>query len=330
MSGSGPNSTPASAAAVNATRWPLLDVMRWPAIYAIVWLHTVPWNALTRFAVPFFVAACVFLVFQGVRRKPQRAFVEYGWNRFVRIYVPFLAWSAVYLGFKAIKSRFLPNQPNDFPGIEVLWLGSFYHLWFMPFILLVSLVAFLVAKIVNGRERLQWPVAIAALVAGVALSIWISPGATNAGPLDYMADALPAMFWAMTIGLVYSRAERRLPAIMHRGYLDVLLFVGSMAWLAVFGRSGPAENMAGASLLLISLRPTDSATLSRAARLPPLAYGIYLSHMLPIKICEALAARSGLELTWQLDCGIFLVSAVSATLIAWLLYQSRWTRWLAA
>ena len=31
-----------SNATSSAPRWPLIDLMRWPAIYAIVWLHTVP------------------------------------------------------------------------------------------------------------------------------------------------------------------------------------------------------------------------------------------------------------------------------------------------
>jgi len=100
----------------------------------------------------------------GVWRKPERTFAAYGRSRFLRIYVPFLVWSALYLGFKVVKSRFLPDQPNDYPGIEILWTGSFYHLWFMPFILMVSLAAFVVAKMAQGCEWLRWPVAIGSLV----------------------------------------------------------------------------------------------------------------------------------------------------------------------
>jgi len=351
MIATGSNTTPAQGHSApvpgSAPRWPLIDLARWLAIYAIVWLHTVRSESLlrstvlTRFAVPFFVAACVFLVFQGVWRKPQRTFVQYGRSRFLRIYLPFLAWSAVYLGFKAVKSVFLPDQPNDYPtALEIFWKGSFGHLWFMPFILVVSLAAFLVAKMVHGREPLRWPVAIGSLAAGMVLSVPAVAAAVT--PSDFtcslMFDALPAVFWAMTVGLLYGGKQERLPTSCCRAdgplaVLYVLLFVGSMIWLGTLGasdRSMLRENLAGVSLLLVALHPADSPMLCRAAQFPSLAYGIYFSHMLPIKVFEALGARRSLSPSWQLDCAIFVASAVAATLLAWILYRSRWTRWLVA
>jgi surface polysaccharide O-acyltransferase-like enzyme len=337
------SSPPVSA---SAPRWPVLDLARWPAIYAIVWLHTirsetlVRSTTLTRFAVPFFVAACVFLVFQGVWARPQRTFLQYARSRFLRIYVPFLVWSAVYLAFKVVKDAALPEQRNDFPALlDILWKGSFGHLWFMPFILAVSLVAFIVAKAVHRQQSLRWPVALVSLVAGAALCLPAVDAITSrASPCDYMAFALPAMFWGMTIGLVhgcrsavvstcYSRIGKPLEV------LYVLIFAGSMIWLAALGprlRSIARENLAGVSLLLVALYPAASPTLNRAARFPSLAYGIYFSHMLPIKVCEAFGKKLGVSENWEVDCTIFLVSAVAATLIAWILYQSRWTRWLVA
>jgi peptidoglycan/LPS O-acetylase OafA/YrhL len=90
------------------------------------------------------------------------------------------------------------------------------------------------------------------------------------------------------------------------------------------------ENAAGLSALVIALRPVRQPLLVRLGQFPPLAYGIYLSHLLPIKVFESAAARVGFSPSWQLDLAIFLASAVAATLIAWVLYQTRWTRWLVA
>ena len=90
------------------------------------------------------------------------------------------------------------------------------------------------------------------------------------------------------------------------------------------------ENLAGVLVLLVALRPPASPLLRRFGSFPSLAYGIYFCHLLPIKICESLATRRGLPISWQLDVAIFFVSAVAATLLAWLLYRSRWTRWLVA
>jgi len=363
-------------------RLALLELARWIAIYAIVWLHTVqsdllrPSTVLTRFAVPFFVAACVYLIFQGVHRNPQRTFVRYGWSRFLRIYVPFLGWCVIYLAFKVLKGVFFPNQPNEYPHgwevLRILWTGTFYHLWFMPFILLVSLAAFLVAKIVNQLAWLRWPVAIGSLIAGLALTV---PAVAEAGgwedfPSQYVVFAMPAMFWAITLGLAFRPSiESRTHSTPHapredggeqphaereeyirisdaqclatpncpgsalcscRFPVDILFFAGNMVLLGILGRSSLCENLAGISLLLIALRPADSPWLRRVGQFPSLAYGIYLSHLLPIKMFDSLATWQGLSPSWQLDAAVFLASAAAATLIAFVLNQFRWTRWLVA
>lgn len=334
-------------AGATTPRLALLELARWIAIYAIVWLHAVRSDALrgstvfTRFAVPFFVGACVYLVFQGVFRHPQRTFVGYGRSRFLRIYVPFLGWSVIYLGFKAIKSVFLPNQPNEYPhGIEVLWTGTFYHLWFMPFILVVSLAAFSVAKLVSRIEPLRWPVALGSLAAGwaIALPTVIDAIGSDDSSWQYVANAMPAVFWAMALGLAIRPAAAKVASAPSdyteegtcncRFLVGFPFFVGSMVWLGTCGRSSFYENLAGLSLLLFALWPTDSPLLRRVGQFPSLAYGIYLSHLLPIKLFEALGAWRGFLPTWQLDLAIFVASAGAATFLSFLLYQSRWTRWL--
>jgi hypothetical protein len=322
------------AAGPTSPRYALLDAARWISIYAVVWLHTVrsasllPSTALSRFAVPFFVAACVFLVTEGVRRNPRRTFLEYAYSRFLRIYLPFLAWSAVYLGFKAVKSVSLPGQPNDYPGLAMLWTGAFYHLWFMPFILLVSLGTFLVAKSATKAKRLRWPLAAGCLVVGLALSL---PGvplaiAPGDGSWLYMAGALPAAFWTLGAGLACGGNPARTWGGAAWFGAAAPAFLGSMIWLGIFGRWAFVENLAGVSLLVIAVRPGPRFF----ERVPPVVYGVYLSHLLPIKTLEAIASRCGLLPGCLLDTAIFFASAMTATLLAWILYKSRWTRWLVA
>ena len=45
--------------------------------------------------------------------------------------------------------------------------------------------------------------------------------------------------------------------------------------------------------MLVALWPRSTPWMARLAKLGPLAYGIYLSHLLFIKILESLAARGG-------------------------------------
>jgi len=103
----------------------------------------------------------------------------------------------------------------------------------------------------------------------------------------------------------------------------------STAWLWRYGYDSLAASLAGLGAMLVALAPGSNRWLLSAARLGPLAYGIYLSHFLFIKILEAAAAKLGLDISWQLDVCVFLASAVPSTLLAWWLSRWRPTRWLA-
>jgi surface polysaccharide O-acyltransferase-like enzyme len=345
MSPAGLEALPAAARTapfpVLPPRWPLVEIARWIAIYAIIYLHSVrsedliASTSLTRFAVPFFVAACVFFVFQGVEHKPGRTLLQYAAGRLLRIYVPFLGWCGIYAAFKLIKGVFLPDQPNEYTtGIEILWEGTFYHLWFLPFIVLVSLVSFVVAKAVRAVESLRWPIAVGSLAAGAMLTMpaVVGPIAHHHRPSQFILDALPAAFWTMALGIALGHKRRLADGRCERPVVDLALLplLGCLVWLGLHGRSAMVENLAGVSLLVAALREVKQPLIQRLERMSPLIFGVYLAHLLPIKVFEALGTRLGFSPSWQVDLAIFLLSAVAAPLIAWLLYRFRGTRWLVA
>ncbi len=314
------------------------DLGRLLAAYAIVWLHTprsetlIETTSLVRFAVPFFVFAAVFFVFDSLRRHPERNFAQYFRSRLVRIYVPFLAWSGVYLLFKAAKSLLLPEQPNDFPGIELLWIGSFYHLWFMPFILAVSLAAFLVAKTVLARQRPGSIVAILSFIAAGLLALLPLPMMPSEAARDYqflVFNATPAVLMGIGLAILSGPAaklfERRGATV-----LGLLLFLGTTAAIFCLGRARLLETLAGLGFMLVSLASFQAPWVERFAKLGRLAYGIFLSHLLFIKVAEAVASKLNIPSGCELDLGIFFFAAVGSTLLAWTLSQSSTTKWLVA
>ena len=314
------------------------DLGRLLAAYAIVWLHTprsemlVGTTSLARFAVPFFVFAAVFFVFESLRRHPERSFGHYFKSRLLRIYVPFLAWSGIYLLFKGAKSLLLPEQPNEYPGIELLWEGSFYHLWFMPFILVVSLVAFLVAKMVLPRQRWGRMAAIICFVAAV-LTAWLPlPMMPSEVSHDYaflIFNATPAVLMGIGLAILSGPAgklfERRGATLF-----GLVLFLGTTVAVFCLGRDRLLETLAGLGFTLVSLASLQTAWFARLAKLGGLAYGIFLSHLLVIKVAEAVASKIEIPTGWELDLGIFFFGVVGSTLLAWVLSQSSTTRWLVA
>src|SRR4051794_7968088 len=185
----------------------MFDFARLVAIYSIVWLHTlrspalISWTVLGRFAVPFFAAGAAFFVVDGLRRQPARPLGEYALGRVRRIYLPFLAWSGIYLVFKWVKSAVLPDQPNDFPGISALWTGTFFHLWFMPFVLLATLAVFVVGREVINHPRTQWFACAVLLASGLACAIFDRPAFAVADPGFTLLvwQALPAVCWGTAL-----------------------------------------------------------------------------------------------------------------------------------
>lgn len=325
-------------AVVAQSRRAMIDVARLAAAYGIIWLHTPRFDALAasrsigRFAVPFFVFSTVFFVFEGLARRPERTFGQYARARFLRIYLPFMAWSAIYLAFKVVKGFLLPEQPNDYPGVEILWTGGFYHLWFLPFILVVSLLAFVTAKATADRGRVELAVAVAAAVAGIVLAVTPTPGPIlrTGAFAGCVADALPAVCWALALGIAVRRPSARFLESPAATMAGLLLAVASTAWVWRFGDAKLPATLAGLGVMVAALGPARTAWIGRLAKLGPLAYGIYLGHMLFIKVLEALAVALDAPVTWQLDVTVFFIAAASSTLLAWALSRRRQMRWLVA
>jgi len=324
--------------AANSLRLSWLDFTRLAAAYSIVWLHTlrspelVHWSRLGRFAVPFFTAGAVFFAIEGLRRKPNRSIREYTVNRFRRIYLPFLAWSLIYVLFKGVKKIALPDEPNDFGGIAVLWTGTYFHLWFMPFILAATLSAFVIGKFLVGRAHVEWPLSGTMLALGIVVAS-ISPPAWVVNDSDFSSlawDALPAACWGVGLALIYQKRLARLISNRITTVFSVCAFVILIGWLMAFGRNTIAENAAGFILLIAALQPDSPHWVQRVGRFGSVAFGIYLAHMLLVKVCESAATKLHLPISWELDLAIFAIAVVGSTWLAWVLARSRHTRWLAA
>ena len=114
------------------------------------------------------------------------------------------------------------------------------------------------------------------------------------------------------------------------GIVCLLAAVALTLSLGTLGRNSRAENLSGIALLVFTLGDWTSPLLERIARLGPLAYGIYLSHLLFIKTLEAVQAKLHVPLSLTAALAIFVLAAAGSTLLAWLLSRWRATRWLTA
>jgi surface polysaccharide O-acyltransferase-like enzyme len=325
-------------AASSTVRRPFFEFARLLAAVSIVWLHTMrspemlASTALGRFAVPFFTAAAVFMICESVTRGRRKTLAEYTRNRFVRLYVPFLAWTVIYLNFKLLKGKLAPSQPNEFPGIEVLLSGGFYHLWFLPFVLVVSVIAFAAVRNRIGNPMAEIRLALLTAMAGGLLAVAPPPSQWIVAETwaEYWWTALPAAFWGISIAVFvrHTKEVYRKSQLIPIGGLAI--FAAATAWTWHVGRSTLTENLAGMGFLVFALAPWQDKVVRRFASLGALAYGIYLSHLLFIKSCEAVATKLDLSVSVALDLTIFAISLCGSVLLTWLLSKTRPTRWLVA
>ncbi|MEI8197057.1 MAG: acyltransferase [Phycisphaerae bacterium] len=200
-------------------RWEEMDAARLIAAVGIIWLHTMPinpkWGFLAdfgRFAVPFFVLTAIVLTGEGLRQKPNRSYTSYLHARFMRIYVPFLFATILYVILRDAKHFLRPASTELVAlGPWLLITGSAHHLWFLPFILVVSVLVFPVLR--WGVKTSSWRrnvLAWGCVLAGLLMALWPSPVQYNRSDGDGIKSSLTylgslgwnastAIFWGITI-----------------------------------------------------------------------------------------------------------------------------------
>lgn len=305
-----------------------IDCLRIFAALAIVWIHTPRSELLEstvvlgRFAVPFFVFSAIYFATMGGFKVSQRTLGRYAFARFRRLYLPFLVWSAAYLGLKGIKLVLAPDQQNDFPGWSLLLVGSAYHLWFLPFILFGSIVAFALAKNLAANNR---SIPITCVVIGVAAALIDPSNWPVHDGFRFMWQALPALCWAMGYAFVEKSFpdRRRVPSL----WLAFAFGLG-MACLATAGRLTILENALGAWLFVLGLRSQDVRLPTVFHTLAPLSFGIYLSHLVFIKTFETITNKLHLAPTVALDLILFLATVLGSVLLSKLILRSQRTSWI--
>ena len=328
-----------------AERLPMLDVGRLIAAAAIVWLHT--WltyrcdvSDAARFAVPFFTATASFLMFQSFRRKPNTSFVSFTINRFRRIYFPFLGWCFIYLIASDLKRRFVTHAGPVRLSWSVFLIGTSLQLWFLPFLLIVSLPLFpvsmfLARRRISMRQMTVTTITVVLAVLGLVIALapfpWNEPSDSGQtlGEAYWFAvlswQALPALFWGLAVAVVDGpRGMARLLC----GVIGAIVLVVTTAVVLIHGRNTLLENLAGIGALFVAIMPWNSVLIGRLAVWGAAAYGIYLAHALFVEAFFAIVRKAHLPDSAPARLGQFFATLLLTTETVWILNRSKWTRWL--
>ena len=318
------------------TRMLVFDIMRFFSALCIIWLHTPesrqlePYITLSRFAVPFFTYASVFLVFLSLERHPEQTFVSYALARFRRIYLMFLVWTAIYVVIHHAASLILDSTHTSSLRWSLLWSGAASHLWFLPFILLACLLANLLARCCRSSVIFKWVIFSVCIMAGVLLALFPRPDVPEAirysSGLSY--DTSPSLMWGIAFAILYTTLGATYFKSAGMPIIGLAILILFTALGLIYGRHNFYENMAGFGVLLIALWPSTSSKLKPLAYFGPMGLGIYAAHLMFVEGFQDIAAQFGYVRLWWLDGTVWLLATVASLGVVLVFCRWRLTRWL--
>ena len=301
-----------------------LDAARVIATLGVVWFHSIESDALHtsgvlgRFSVAFYtMAAMVFLVDSSNRR--QRPWGAYVIDRLRRLYLPFLGWSAVTVlvlyVLRALGEKVeLPQRSWD-----MLVDGGTIHLWYVPFLLVASVMVYPVSTWMRGDGRRKWFVGGACLIIAIFMDLGVFDGVPSLhvpilGRFQEMtAERWSAVYWGVAAALLwttgFAQSRWRIPLAA----AGAAALIGTTAWQWEFGLSATLKVYGGLGLLLVAMAPWKNAVVAFLAPFGRMSAGVYFAHMSTIYIIRALVAvDGGTNSGWPRDVMVFVGATVLA------------------
>lgn len=318
-----------------------IDVVRFLAAAGVVFVHAVQspafdnWGNLFRFAVPFYLFASMYYQALSLKRNPKRTLGQQIAARFRRLYVPFLAWSLIYLVARDIKRVTVLHVAPLALRPELLWKGPEYHLWFLPFLLLWSIILAVAQRgLVRRGRSWRWVAITAAVGAGVVFAFVHMPASWSEAfdnpTYTYVQwwRALPAVCWGMAFAWIMALGATVYTVSPMVGLAGIALAVGWLLQQVWYGNEPGPRGMTGLGCMVAALAPWHGAAVSAMARLGRYGYGVYLCHVLAVEFIHVFTARIHLAPSAWLDVANFAMSfAVSLAMVA-TFARSRRLAWL--
>jgi surface polysaccharide O-acyltransferase-like enzyme len=337
-----PNAPTAPALSPSRPRNETIDVVRFFAAAGVVFVHAAysetfhnTWDNLFRFAVPFYLFASLYFQAISLRRNPNRSLNAYVVGRFKRLYLPFLVWSVIYILARDAKRVLLQGMPAVELNPSMLWKGTEYHLWFLPFLLGVSVAQAIVHRTLLQRDaRWRWVLGAVFIAAGFICAVAPMPAHWSEiydNPTYTYVQwwrALPSACWALSFAWIMTAGPMVLSISSTIGFIGIGLAVTCLLKQALQGLQLIPRALTGLGCMLAALAPWSTSCLSTLARLGRSGYGIYLSHVLIVESVRAIWSRANLPSSAWLDIFNFSISFACALVFVRVLSRFKWLAWL--
>ena len=329
----------AAAVVITTTsRLALLDAARMVAAIGIVWVHAAQSDAgkllypMGTFGVPFYTFIAVLFMARALTRDDRKTTLgHYVFSRLGRVYVPFLFWSLIYALLLAFK-HFVAGQPIVIPHWSIIYTGGHEHLWFLPYLMVVTVIGAVLVRLLQNDSAARWLTVSVLVASGIFLCFipepaWIAQRAYDVETWRYAFRATPTVCWSLALALATStggRIPRSAPMLAVGGAILMALALGLQHF---YGSIKALRSLAGLGLVLIALMPLCSPLWERIGRLGRYSFGIYLSHVVFLRVIVLWADRYGWAPSLTLDVISFVIAFAGASVLSVLLHKSKYTRW---
>lgn len=297
-------SSPAVVARPITQRIPMFDAMRVIAGFSVVFMHTPqvgPWERIARaqrFGVALFVTAAIILLWRSLQRRPEQTFGEYAVRRCQRLGVPLILWSLIYAAFYWANQRFLGGRNDVDFGLGFLLGGAAIHLWFLPFLLVVCILAFPLLKFAARYPDMRyWLCAVLVLCAVASLFLPFKFPGYDRGVRIFLEQSL----WSVPTALAGLAIAMVLPKRIPESATPFIFAIGGAVYLAACyaayrGISTPViQAFKAIAVTSIALAPWSPRIVQKLAVFGTLSFGVYLVHLLFVTTLRELGRHAGIS-----------------------------------
>jgi len=308
----------------------VLDQARIVAALGVIWIHTPETAQLqgttvaARFAVPFFACAAGYFA----ATTPHLTLGPDLLRRCRQLYLKFLAWSLVYLATRWLAGA-LFGMVDDFqiqPLVDLLTGGPVYHLWFLPFAIVLSAVT----TLIRFRPALSKGLTGTLLVLTTGALFLPRPphGIPAAYLLALIRDHLPAGLVGVALALWKPQRMDLGAALRPVVWPAGALTLGCLVSQLCIGRQIVVEDLFGIAIFVcaVGARPRGGPTIFRLSKA---TLGVYLVHALFVEgLQDVLHGVLHLPVSTAFDLGLLGVATLASFAAVDVLLRFRATRWL--
>ena len=339
--------TPVPAKVQSSARILGYDIVRAMAAMGVIWVHagrSDDWNrynlsaagswgpAFLNTLAGFFVVITLRSYLKG-GSKSEKGVSGFALHRIWRLYGAFVVWSLVYAAARIVNFYLFHKATMLKWDWSLLFFGTTYHLWFLPYLLIVTLATLpIIAPAMASRRAMMVTSVIITLGATTLMLLpepsWLASGGASTLPLFHLYSRAPGYLFGVGIGLWMAAGFRpRVDVRLALAAMAIVVFTTSQSLLTDFPRH--ILNRIGAvAAFVVALGPWGGQVARFLGTMGKLGFGVYLCHVLFVEGLIEVGARLHLPSCLTLDLCVFAGAVACSFTAAYLMRQVRVLAWL--